>query len=200
MSADPDLQRLDRVLHLIRARVPIEGLQVLDLACRTGLFTAALAKAGAQAVGIEGRPENLDPANFVDGTGYVLDDVRNLAVHRNDTYDVTLCLGILYHLAAIDAITLLRAMRAVTTRFAIVDTHVALQGGELATVDGVDYDGRWFIETDGPWAAIDNEASWWFTRQALDTAILAAGWTSIEHVDGAGWDGEAADRRWLVIS
>lgn len=93
-------------------------------------------------------------------------------------------------------------MRSVTRRFAIIDTHVALDGyTETVLVDGQNYMGRVFDESEpGPWSSIDNETSWWFTEPSLTAAILRAGWSTVERIPGPGWDGEALDRRWLVIS
>lgn len=201
-SPDADRQRLARVIDLIRARVPLEGLRVLDLACRTGVFTAGLAAEGADVLGIEGRWGNLAHAPEGRGVTYLKDDVRELSVEQHGHHDVTLCLGILYHLSAPDAIMLLTAMRSVTQQFAIIDTHVALDATDsVFSINGERYDGVEFEEGEpGPWSSIGNDTSWWFTEPSLTAAILRAGWTVVERVPGSGWDGEALDRRWLVIS
>lgn len=99
-SPDADRQRLARVIDLIRARTPLEGLRVLDLACRTGVFTAGLAAEGADVLGIEGRGGNLAHASEGRGITYLHEDVRDLSVAEHGSHDVTLCLGILYHLYA----------------------------------------------------------------------------------------------------
>lgn len=195
--APGDPERVAGVLDLIRARTALPGLRVLDLACRTGAFSTALAEAGADVLGIEGRRENLDripPSS----ARYVLGDVRDLDLNLG-TYDVTLCLGILYHLDAADAIRLLRAMREVTKGFAIIDTHIGTPT-DTVTVEGRRYHGHWYGEPPGLWSAIGNPASWWFTPGSLDDAVTAAGWTTIEHVPRVEWPGEPAGRHWLVIS
>jgi hypothetical protein len=129
-----------------------------------------------------------------------LGDVRDLSATRHGTFDVTLCLGILYHLDAADALRLLAAMREVTKRFAVVDTHIG-DSDVTVTVDGRDYHGWWFTESlSHPWSAIDNPASWWFTAESLVAACHATGWTEVTQVPGQGWAGETPDRCWLVIS
>ena len=197
-----DQQRLARVLQLIEARTELLGLRVLDLACRTGTFAVALAALGARVLAVDGRIENLDEVPATVGDLRLLHaDVRDLTVKAHGVHDVTLCLGILYHLDAGDALRLLDAMRQVTDGFAIVDTHVAAADSrEVEWVDGTPYAGWRYDEPEGLESSIGNTSSWWFTEPALHRLILDAGWSTVECVDGPGWDGEAADRRWLVIS
>ena len=90
------------------SRKSIEGLRVLDLACLEE-FGIEFALQGARVVATEGRPANLEKARFakealgLNKLELVLDDVRNLCVDRYGTFDVVLCLGILYHLDAPDS-------------------------------------------------------------------------------------------------
>jgi len=196
--APGDPERTAGVLDLIRARTDVTGLRVLDLACRTGAFSTVLAQAGAQVLGIEGRPENLD--RIPPSTArFELGDVRDLSVERHGMHDVTLCLGILYHLDATDAIGLLRAMREVTGKFAIIDTHIG-KPLDTVTIEGQTFHGHWYGEPPGLWSALHNPASWWFTPESLDDAVRLAGWSEIEHVARIEWPGEPAGRHWLVIS
>lgn len=197
--APGDPERVAGVLELVRARTAVPGLRVLDLACRTGAFSTALAHAGAEVLGIEGRPENLNRIPPSPRARYELGDVRDLSAIRHGTHDVTLCLGILYHLDAADAVALLRAMREVTAAFAIIDTHVGTSH-DTVTVDGRIFHGNWYHEPPGLWSSIGNRASWWFTRESLDDAAALAGWTTVEHVPRVPWPAEPAGRHWLVIS
>jgi SAM-dependent methyltransferase len=206
MSRDPsslhgpgEPERVRWTLDIVQARVGLPELRVLDLACRTGAFATAFADAGAQVLGLEGRQDNLDYVPHSTAQ-FELADVRDLSLERHGRHDVTLCCGILYHLDAADAVKLLRAMRQVTGQFAVVDTHVGADQGEV-TADGRAYRGCVYGEAlDHPWSALDNAASWWFTEGSLDDAIHAAGWTQVEHISGRSWSDEAGDRRWLVIS
>lgn len=197
--APGDPERSAGVLNLIRARVEVPGLRVLDLACRTGAFSTVLANAGAEVLGIEGRPENLNRIPAHPNARYELGDVRDLSVERHGQHDVTLCLGILYHLGPADAVALLRAMRAVTVGFAIIDTHVGAPL-DAVTVEGRAFHGNWYGEPPGLWSAIGNPASFWFTPESLDDAVRLAGWATIAHTPRIPWPGEPAGRHWLVIS
>lgn len=185
------------MLSIVVERADLDGLRVLDLGCRTGAFSIALADAGADVLGIEGRQENLDhvPASTV---RFELADVRDVSTETHGTFDVVLCLGILYHLGPEDAIGLLAAMRKMTERFAVIDTHIgADQFG--VTVDERQYRGNWYGEnTVHPWSAIGNAASWWFTRDSLGDALRNTGWSSVADIPGKGWGDEPDDRAWLV--
>lgn len=200
--APGDRERPAYVLDLIRDRVVLHGLRVLDLACRAGAFSTVLADAGAQVLGVEGRIENLTMAPARPTLRYALGDVRDLSRERHGTFDVTLCLGILYHLDAADALALLRAMRDVTEPggFAIVDTHVG-EDQDVVWVGDRPYRGHRYSEpSDGWWSAIGNPSSWWFTPESLDDALTHAGWTTLEHLPGVRWPGEPPGRHWLVAS
>lgn len=198
--APGDLERPARVIEVIQERVSFGGLRVLDLACRTGAFCRALAEAGAHEVlGVEGRPDNLNRAPATERVRYELGDVRDLSVARHGKHHVTLCLGILYHLDAVDAVGLLRAMREVTTGFAIVDTHIGVPRDRTA-VDGNMYDGNWYGEPPGLWSSIGNDASFWFTADSLAAAARHAGWSTVEVVEGPVWPASPAGRLWLVLS
>lgn len=196
--APGDPERVAGVLSLVRDRAPLDGLRVLDLACRTGAFSTAFANAGADVLGIEGRVENVDriPKS---SARYELGDVRGLSVERHGTFDVTLCLGILYHLDAESAVNLLRAMRQVTEKFAVIDTHIEAPR-DVTVVAGHEFRGYTYQEPIGLWSSIGNPASWWFTPESLDDAVRLTGWQTIEHLPRLEWPGEPAGRHWMVIS
>lgn len=195
--APGDSERPAYVLDLIRSRAELDGLRVLDLACRTGAFSHVLADAGCQVVGIEGRAENFNQIQPHPNATFLLGDVRDLNPDYGP-FDVTLCLGILYHLDLPDAIGLMRAIRAITTGFAIIDTHLG-EDRELFRFDDHTYRGHTYYEPPGWWSSIRNEKSWWFTASSLDQALDLAGW-KVEHLPGVRWPGEPAGRQWLVVS
>lgn len=200
-AAPGDAERPAGVLDIVRTKrgsADLTGVRVLDLACRTGAFAAAFHEAGADAVGIEGRQENLDMA--YPGPRYVPGDVREmLGLIGGERFDVTLCLGILYHLDAPDALRLLRDMRTATEGFAIVDTHIGAPVDEVE-VKGQAFAGQWYGEPPGLWSSIGNPRSWWFTDDSLDDAARFAGWTTVERHPGIRWTGEPAGRTWRVLS
>jgi hypothetical protein len=113
--------------------------------------------------------------------------------------DVERPAGVIGIIGATDAVNRLRAMRAVTTDFAIIDTHIGAPV-DFTDVDGREYQGQWYGEPPGRWSSIGNQRSWWFTPDSLDDAVRDAGWTEIEHHPGIRWPGEPVGRHWLVIS
>lgn len=203
--APGDTARPAGVLDIVRTKrgsADLAGVRVLDLACRTGAFAAAFHEAGADATGVEGRQENLDMA--YPGPRYIHDDVRNLNPVSHGSHDVVLCLGILYHLDAADAVALLRAMWSVThfatqTGIAVIDTHLGAPLDAVA-VDGHTFHGNWYGEPPGLWSSIGNPRSFWFTDDSLDDAARLAGWTTVERHAGIRWQGEPAGRTWRVLS
>ena len=177
---------------------PLPQVRTLDLACLEGGFTFELAMQGAQAVGLEGRKENVDKCEAVksqiglSNCSFLQDDVRNLSKHEHGSFDVVLCLGILYHLTASDGVELLRRMHDVCQRAVIIDTHVALFGEEQVAVGPELFSGRSYCEfppntpPEGKQAALgsslDNESSFWMTEESLCRCLRVAGFTSVMKV------------------
>lgn len=83
--------------HAERATV-----KVADLGCLEGGYTAAFARMGFDALGIEAREDNVKNCNLVKENlglphlNFVKDDVRNMA--KYGPFDISLCYGLLYHL------------------------------------------------------------------------------------------------------
>lgn len=188
-----DRPRMALVSHLVAKYGAASGLTVLDLACRTGSFCHALASQGHWVTGIEGRQSNLDKAHIHPNIEYELGDVRDLRLDVQ--FDVTLCLGLLYHLTAQDALNLLRTLRIVTRQFVILDTHVST-AEEQTELESRTFYGHSYPEPEGEWASIKNETSWWFTEDSLQDLLTLAGWRSVcvERPEGA-----APDRCWFVL-
>lgn len=199
-----DALRLQRVVDLIDARVddPASRLNMLDLASRTGVFSEGLAMLGHDVLGVEGRQANIDQVATPRMARYLCDDVRNVPTFcEEDEFDVTLCLGLLYHLTLEEALNLLDELHAVTSGFVILDTHVSLAPTAEEKYDGRTYRGHWYSEgaADTPWSSIGNLQSFWFTPESLGMAILRAGFRRVEPIDGPAYPGEPADRRWYVL-
>lgn len=104
-------------------------LTAVDLACHQGWFALHLAKRGFSSVlAIDARPEHLADAKLM---AEVL-GVRTLETRRLDieeaqaqdigTHDVTLMLGLLYHLE--NPVRALRLARAVTRRLLVIESQV----------------------------------------------------------------------------
>ena len=133
------------------SRKPIQDLRVLDLAALEGHYGIEFALQGARVVINEGRPANLEKVRFakealgLDNLELVLDDVRNLSVDKYGTFDVVLCLGILYHLDAPDVLDFIRRIANVCSGLVIIDTHFALSD-ELA----IEWEGNTYWGTSDP--------------------------------------------------
>ncbi len=175
---------------------PLAGTRILDLACLEGLYAIEFARHGADVLGIEVRERHIAKARFakdaleLDNLEFVKDDVRNLSPDRYGSFDVVLCLGILYHLDAPDVFEFVHQMANVCRRCLIIDTHIA-NAAEASFVHGNQkYQGKYFTEHSpeatpsekeerGPgWASIDNVTSVWLTRESLYNLLAHAGFTS----------------------
>jgi SAM-dependent methyltransferase len=209
-------QHLGRILQAVADVVdrPLSQLRVLDLACLEGLYGIEFARRGAEVVGIEGREATIERARFakevlgLDNLTLIQDDVRNLSPHQHGSFDVVLCLGILYHLDAADVFSFVEKMAAVCRRLAILDTHVAVQAVESVEHDGEEYSG-WYYNEHSPestpeqrlrsvWASLDNERSFWPTRPSLFNLLSRAGFTSVHTCQNPVVPGQWVDRDTLV--
>ena len=196
------------------ARAPAGELRVLDLACLEGLYAIEFARQGASAVGIEGREANIAKARFVkevlglDRLELIQDDVRSLSLDRHGSFDVVLCLGILYHLDYPDVFDWLRAIADVCQGFAIFDTHVSLEPDREVEYHDHLYRGSLYREhLDGAsererevnlWASLDNTYSFWPTKASLLNALDHAGFTSVYECQVPAEPDKPADRITLL--
>jgi SAM-dependent methyltransferase len=167
----------------------------LDIACLEGLFAIELARRGAKVVAIEGREANLDKAEFVkdmlflDDLKLVRDDVRNLSPDRYGSFDVVLCLGILYHLDIPDSFLFMQQVADVCRGFAVIDTEVTISPEKSYAYRGKAYWGKSRVEHNShttpaerrksPWASLDNVRSFCFTRASLYNLLSDVGFTSV---------------------
>jgi len=216
--------RLRRVVQVTAdvAGRPLDGVRILDLACLEGMISVALARRGADVLGIEAREGNVARACFArDALGlenlrFEKDDVRNLSVEKHGSWDIVLCLGILYHLPSPDVFDLAARVFEVAGKAAIFDTQVALP---LAKRDllgppverahgGSTYRGRDYTEFDprveledrlkSVWSTIDARPSFWPTRASLFNLLEGSGFSSVMEVRTPVWRGMPEDRVMLV--
>jgi len=102
-------------------------LKLVDLACMEGGYATEFATMGFNTLGIDARKDNLLKANYVKlnnkitNLNFVLDDVRNLPKYGQ--FDITLCLGILYHLDA--PADFLKMLYKQTNKLLIIHTFYA---------------------------------------------------------------------------
>jgi 2-polyprenyl-6-hydroxyphenyl methylase/3-demethylubiquinone-9 3-methyltransferase len=86
----------------IEARAPLAGRRVLDVGCGGGLLSEAMARGGADVLGVDLGADNLAAAReHAAGSGlavdYELADVEVLARERPAAFDVVTCLEMLEH-------------------------------------------------------------------------------------------------------
>jgi len=105
----------------------LKGKRVLDVACNDAWYAFRYAQEGANAVGIDGRPEPIARAQLIkdhfslDNLDLMVGDIEDRTIPLG-TFDVTLFYGILYHLA--DPITVLKRLGDITTSVISVQTFI----------------------------------------------------------------------------
>jgi ubiquinone/menaquinone biosynthesis C-methylase UbiE len=107
----------------------LREIECLDIGCHEGFYSLAMARKGARNVlGIDARPENLHRARFVaDAMGvtnvaFREGRVETLADDLGRTFELTLFLGLLYHVE--DPMRCLREVAAVTGELCVIETQV----------------------------------------------------------------------------
>ena len=190
----PRLRRIVQTVSDLKRR-PFSELKVVDLGCAHGYYTLEMARRGADALGIEGREEWVRRANDmkshtkIENARFVHDDARNLTVGKYGTFDVVLCLGLLYHLDAPDVFEFLSNISQCCTDFAIIDTQIAMRPISTTEWRGETYSG-WAYEEHPSGsdriqkeanlgASLDDDYSFWLTRASLLNALKAVGFTSV---------------------
>ena len=189
--------QLRRIIQITSdiAREPLSNLRVLDLGCLEGLYAIEFALRGAEVLAIEGREANIAKARFAKDTlainnlELVQDDVRNLSKKKYGSFDVVLCLGVLYHLDAPSVFPFMENVVDVCQRFAIIDTHVSTAREEFYVHNNKKYCGIYAQEHNPTsttqerakslWASLDNPKSFWFTRPSLYNLLAHVGFTSV---------------------
>lgn len=192
--------RLRRTVQIISdmAGKPWKDLRILDLGSLEGIFALEYARQGAEVVGIEGREAANVKARFaanalgISNVTFFTDDARNLTAERYGKFDVVLCSGLLYHLGADDGCAFVNAMASVCTKLLIIDTHVGIRAKSVATFNGKQYHGATSWEHGSkdsrktkaarPWAALNNNTSFWITEPSLINLLRDVGFTSVSKV------------------
>jgi ubiquinone/menaquinone biosynthesis C-methylase UbiE len=107
----------------------LREIECLDIGCHEGFYSLAMACRGVRnVVGVDAREENLRRARFVaeamdvNGIEYRAARVETLASDLGRSFDLTLFLGVLYHVE--DPMRCLRQVAAVTGELCVLETQV----------------------------------------------------------------------------
>jgi hypothetical protein len=165
------------------------GHRLLDLGSAEGLQSIEAALHGFDTVGVEGREVFIERAEFakkvfaLKNVRFMRGDVRKISKDMLGVFDVTLCLGILYHLDREAMLPFFKALSEMTSQLLIIDTHVdnpasvaRYKLGEASDIDRK-YFGRMHYEHPKGLsilqklgrlrASLDNEKSFWFDYPSL---------------------------------
>lgn len=107
----------------------LREIECLDIGCHEGFYSLAMARRGVRnVVAIDARPENLKRARFVSAAAGISNVVyrqalvEHLAAELGRTFELTLFLGLLYHVE--DPMRCLRQVAAVTGELCVLETQV----------------------------------------------------------------------------
>ena len=197
---------------LIEHYAEIPGRSFLDLGAADGYEGRAVAHRGAsRVVAVEGRDESVRQAVEAQEAMQLTNlrtlqaDVRTVDELDLGTFDVTLCFGLLYHMA--DPADLLRRIRKITSGQLLVETHVAppkrfrwRRGLLPKHVEYLSHARRMTRELDGielrgldvpqpehrsSKGSLDAPVSFWLERPSLRAAIEHAGFRIDEWIEDA---------------
>jgi len=190
---------LARIVNVVDnfLKKPWSETRVLDLACMDGLSSIEFAMQGAkEVIGIEGRANPVECANFakeslgLKNLTFYHDDVRNVTKEKYGTFDVVLCLGILYHLDIPDMFHFAKNISRIASDLAIIDTHFVFISKHEAEFEEKKYHGNYAFEhyptssmedrmRYGFETSLDNEKSFWLTKTSLCNLLINVGFTSL---------------------
>jgi SAM-dependent methyltransferase len=116
----------------------LEGKRLLDLGCNAGFWSLCAAQAGCDYVlGIDGRKMHVDQANFVfeakevetDRYDFFLGDLFETDLRQFGTFDVVLCLGLIYHVSK--HVELMEKISEVNNDVLVIDTTLSVANGSF---------------------------------------------------------------------
>ena len=109
------------VPDLVRAEKLQSGL---DVGCGLGFFSGYLERIGLNVVGFDARSSNVAEAmKRNSGVDFYVYDLEDLAVSQLGSFDLVLCLGLLYHLE--NPFRAIRNLYSVTKKHLVIETIVA---------------------------------------------------------------------------
>lgn len=112
------------ILQDLDTRLKIES--AADVGCGVGYFSGFLHELGFDVTGFEGRPENAEEAKRRhSGIEFKHADVEDGEIVRSGSYDLVLCVGLLYHLE--NPLRALRNLSAMTRKLLLIESYAAPQ-------------------------------------------------------------------------
>ena len=224
--------KVRRVMQLTAdlAGRPFEELRILDLGCGDGVYAIEAGLRGAEVLALDARGQHMDLGAAVAGrhglenVEFRREDVREVTRATHGSFDVVLCLGILYHLDAPDVFALLENMHEICERLVVVDTFISLEhpwptprepgrvwgrGADLEVThrdrvytgervrEHEDEDSE-HVRQDRVLRSIDNTFSFRFTRASLVRALHDVGFSSVSECHSPPEPGKPENRITLV--
>jgi SAM-dependent methyltransferase len=142
----------------------LRGHRVLDLGCNAGFWALNAIEAGADFVlGVDGRQMHIDQANLVfeakgvDSTRYRFEQGNIFEHDIDESFDVVLCLGLLYHVAK--PFELFERITRAGAEIAVIDTAIYPASAGLFKVK--------YEDLDNPMNGVDYTVALVPTRQAV---------------------------------
>jgi SAM-dependent methyltransferase len=229
----PAHREIMRVLHERLGR-DFNGQRIVDIGCLEGYFSIECALQGAEVLGIDGKLLNVRKCEFVrsvlgiERATFALSDAMRVTHESYGRFDAVLALGLLYHLE--DPYTFLANVAGLCDRFAVIDTHVALDDQPESIKEGwrpdlskmqtfkfgrKSYEGRLFREFPtgtardvkdlSPTASLENEVSVWLTEDSLVRMLHDVGFSGTDKViyprdTGTWWSDLRQGCRVLIVA
>lgn len=152
--------RLEMVMEAVDRYFGVNLSQVscLDIGCHEGYFSFELAKKVNRVLGIDIRTNSLEKADLIkrfkkiDNVDFQMGDCYQLGKFAESQFDLTLFLGVLYHLD--NPIGALKNLSSITRKLCIIETQI---------IDDIDAQiewgsEKWIRKCDGLFAVIDEQS------------------------------------------
>ena len=171
--------------HELLSAIPedLRGWRVLDVGCNAGFYSFALARRGADVLGVDADEHYLRQARWAAARFELAGSVRferfqvyDLA-RRHDRFDLVLFLGVLYHLR--HPLLALDLLAEKTERLLVVQTLTMPGDDELEPPPNLDFEARDALLQPG-WPKMaflerqfaDDPTNWWAPNEACVEAML----------------------------